>query len=41
MEVDFDEPLTTFYYDMCGFVLTQAGLLHLPDMQFAHSSQQG
>jgi len=39
MEVDFDEPLATFYYDACGFVPTLAGLLHLPDMRFAHSSQ--
>jgi ribosomal protein S18 acetylase RimI-like enzyme len=35
LEVDFDEPLASFYYDACGFVPTQAGLLHLPDLRFA------
>jgi ribosomal protein S18 acetylase RimI-like enzyme len=34
MEVDFEEPLASFYYDACGFVPTPAGLLHLPDVQF-------
>ena len=38
MEVDFDEHLAPFYYDACGFVPTQAGLLHLPDMHFANPS---
>jgi ribosomal protein S18 acetylase RimI-like enzyme len=35
IEVDFDEPLAPFYYDACGFVPTQAGLVHLPDVDFA------
>jgi hypothetical protein len=29
MEVDFEAELAPFYYDSCGFVPTQAGLLHL------------
>jgi hypothetical protein len=32
MEVDFDDPLGSFYYDACGFTPTPAGLLHLPDL---------
>jgi hypothetical protein len=32
MEVDFDEPLATFYLDACGFAPTPAGLLHLPSL---------
>ena len=35
MEVDFEEPLASFYYDACGFAPTAAGLLHLPDVHFA------
>lgn len=38
MEVDFDEGLEFFYYDACGFVPTRAGLLHLPDLDFASPS---
>jgi ribosomal protein S18 acetylase RimI-like enzyme len=38
MEVDFDEHLAPFYYDACGFVPTPAGLLHLPDIDFANPS---
>ena len=38
MEVDFDEPLEPFYYGACGFVPAPAGLLHLPDVQFADPS---
>jgi ribosomal protein S18 acetylase RimI-like enzyme len=30
MEVDFEDELAPFYYDACGFVRTQAGLIHLP-----------
>ena len=33
MEVDFGDHLSSFYYDACGFLPTQAGLLHLPDIQ--------
>jgi ribosomal protein S18 acetylase RimI-like enzyme len=29
MEVDFEPHLGAFYYEACGFVPTQAGLLHL------------
>jgi ribosomal protein S18 acetylase RimI-like enzyme len=32
IEVDFDEPLATFYYDACGFGPTPAGILHLPEV---------
>jgi GNAT superfamily N-acetyltransferase len=39
MEVDFDERLASFYYAACGFVPTQAGLLHLTDLQFADPSE--
>jgi GNAT superfamily N-acetyltransferase len=35
MEVDFNEPLGSFYYDACGFVPSLAGLMHLPDLDFA------
>ncbi len=38
IEVDFDEPLASFYYDACGFVATPAGILHLPDVVIANSS---
>jgi ribosomal protein S18 acetylase RimI-like enzyme len=38
IEVDFDEPLAPFYYEACGFVPTQAGLVHLPDVDFADAS---
>ncbi len=31
MEVDFENDLTPFYYDACGFAPTQAGLLRLSD----------
>jgi GNAT superfamily N-acetyltransferase len=31
MEVDFEENLTRFYYDACGFAPTKAGLLRLGD----------
>lgn len=31
LEVDFDEPLASFYYDACGFASTPAGLLRLLD----------
>ncbi len=34
MEVDFDDGLAPFYYEACGFVPTQAGLLRLPDLDF-------
>jgi ribosomal protein S18 acetylase RimI-like enzyme len=36
MEVDFDDGLAPFYYDACGFVPTRAGLLHLPQVDFAN-----
>jgi ribosomal protein S18 acetylase RimI-like enzyme len=36
MEVDFDDHLASFYYEACGFVPTQAGLLHLPDVHFGN-----
>ena len=29
LEVDFDDHLAPFYYDACGFVPTQAGLIRL------------
>lgn len=38
MEVDFDGPLAPFYLDACGFVPTPAGLLHLPELEFAEPS---
>ena len=38
MEVDFDDHLTSFYFDACGFVPTPAGLLTLPDLYFAKHS---
>jgi predicted N-acetyltransferase YhbS len=38
MEVDFDDHLASFYYGACGFVPTPAGLLHLPDVDFADPS---
>lgn len=31
MEVDFDEHLSPFYYEACGFTPTPAGLVHLRD----------
>ena len=30
LHVDFDDHLASFYFDACGFVPTQAGLIHLP-----------
>ena len=33
IEVDFDENLAAFYYNACGFTPTQAGLVHLPDVE--------
>jgi ribosomal protein S18 acetylase RimI-like enzyme len=38
IEVDFDEPLAPFYYDACGFVPTQAGLVHLPGAESADTT---
>ena len=38
IEVDFDEPLAPFYYNACGFTPTPAGLVHLPDVDFAEAS---
>jgi ribosomal protein S18 acetylase RimI-like enzyme len=38
MEVEFDDHLASFYYYACGFVPTRAGLLRLPDVQFAKPS---
>ena len=35
LEVDFDEPLASFYYHACGFAPTPAGILHLPDVDTA------
>jgi GNAT superfamily N-acetyltransferase len=35
MEVDFDDHLAAFYFDACGFAPTQAGLLHLPELETA------
>jgi ribosomal protein S18 acetylase RimI-like enzyme len=32
LHVDFDDTLASFYFDACGFQLTRAGLLHLPDV---------
>jgi ribosomal protein S18 acetylase RimI-like enzyme len=32
LEVDFEEHLTTFYLDACGFKPTPAGLIHLADL---------
>jgi ribosomal protein S18 acetylase RimI-like enzyme len=32
MEVDFNDELSLFYFDACGFVPTRAGLLHLRDI---------
>ena len=32
LEVDFEEHLTTFYLDTCGFRPTRAGLIHLPEL---------
>ena len=32
LEVDFDDHLTPFYYDACGFVPASAGLIHLPEL---------
>ena len=33
LEVDFDEPLASFYYDACGFVPAPAGLIRLPELR--------
>ena len=30
LHVDFDPPLRSFYFDSCGFVSVDAGLIHLP-----------
>jgi ribosomal protein S18 acetylase RimI-like enzyme len=38
IEVDFDESLARFYYDAYGFTPTPAGLVHLPDVDFADAS---
>lgn len=35
LHVDFDEPLVPFYFDACGFASTLAGLIHLPDLEYA------
>jgi ribosomal protein S18 acetylase RimI-like enzyme len=32
LEVDFDDDLAAFYFDACGFVSTQAGLLDLTQL---------
>jgi predicted N-acetyltransferase YhbS len=32
LHVDFDDDLTPFYFGSCGFLPTQAGLIHLPDL---------
>ncbi len=32
LEVDFDDHLAPFYYGACGFVPTNAGLIHLPEI---------
>jgi ribosomal protein S18 acetylase RimI-like enzyme len=33
LHVDFDDELAPFYFDACGFVPTQAGLISLPSLQ--------
>ena len=30
LHVDFDQHLAVFYFDVCGFRPTTAGLIHLP-----------
>ncbi len=33
LHVDFDEPLSTFYFGACGFQPTPAGLIHLLSLE--------
>jgi ribosomal protein S18 acetylase RimI-like enzyme len=41
LEVDFDDApgLAPFYFDVCGFRPTNAGLLHLPEFPAADGAQ--
>jgi predicted N-acetyltransferase YhbS len=32
LHVDFDDGLSAFYFDACGFHSTAAGLIHLPGL---------